>query len=203
MIILTLSQNDITCFFKFLWFMKGALFIDALFVLIFDADYEFYKWKIFKVTIMSQRIIYNFFSDDELLRISNKIKEAEKNTSAEIVVVIKEKRKLFENKKAIRELAEDEFIRAGIANTADKTGVLIFILLSEKQFYILADEKISDKIPQQTFDLIANEMSNQFKSGKFSMGIIYCIDKLNELLSRDFPIKLDDIDELSNKIVIN
>lgn len=152
---------------------------------------------------MSQRIIYNFFNDDELLRISNKIKEAEKNTSAEIVVVIKEKRKLFENKKAIGELAEDEFIRAGIANTADKTGVLIFILLSEKQFYILADEKISDKIPQQTFDLIANEMSNQFKSGKFSMGIIYCIDKLNELLSRDFPIKPDDIDELSNKIVIN
>lgn len=152
---------------------------------------------------MNQRIIYNFFSDDELLRISNKIKEAEKKTSAEIVVVIKEKRKLFESKKAIRELAEDEFIRAGIANTAEKTGVLIFILLSEKQFYILADEKISHKVSQQTFDLIANEMSNQFKSGKFSTGIINCINKLSELLSRNFPIKPNDLDELSNKILVN
>ncbi|MGQ9643201.1 MAG: TPM domain-containing protein [Ignavibacterium sp.] len=152
---------------------------------------------------MSQRIIYNFFSDDELLRISNKIKEAEKNTSAEIVVVIKEKRKLLESKKAIRELAEDEFIRTGIGNTSEKTGVLIFILLSEKQFYILADKKISDKIPQQTFDSIANEMSNQFKSGKFSTGIINCINKLSELLSRDFPIKPNDLDELSNKILVN
>ena len=152
---------------------------------------------------MNQRIIYNFFSDDELLRISNKIKEAEKKTSAEIVVVIKEKRKLFESKKAIRELAEDEFIRAGIANTAEKTGVLIFILLTEKQFYILADEKISHKVSQQTFDLIANEMSNQFKSGKFSTGIINCINKLSELLSRNFPIKPNDLDELSNKILVN
>ena len=152
---------------------------------------------------MNQRIIYNFFSDDELLRISNKIKEAEKKTSAEIVVVIKEKRKLFESKKAIRELAEDEFIRAGIANTAEKTGVLIFILLSEKQFYILADEKISHKVSQQTFDLIANEMSNQFKSGKFSTGIINCINILSELLSRNFPIKPNDLDELSNKILVN
>lgn len=152
---------------------------------------------------MNQRIIYNFFSDDELLRISNKIKEAEKKTSAEIVVVIMEKRKLFESKKALKQIAEDEFIRSGIGNTVEKTGVLIFILLSEKQFYILADKKISDKIPQRTFDSIVNEMSNQFKSGKFSEGIIYCIDKLSELLSRDFPIKPDDIDELSSKVVIN
>lgn len=151
---------------------------------------------------MDRRIIYNFFSDDELLRISNKIKEAEKKTSAEIVVVIKEKRKLFESNKTIKELSEDEFIRAGIVNTAEKTGVLIFILLSEKQFYILADKKISDKFPQQIFDSIAKEMSNQFKSGKFSKGIINCIDILSELLSQDFPIEPDDIDELSNKIVI-
>jgi uncharacterized membrane protein len=152
---------------------------------------------------MSKRIIYNFFSDDELLRISNKIKEAEKKTSAEIVAVIKEERKLFERKKTLRELAEDEFIKAGIVNTAEKTGVLIFILLSEKQFYILADKKISDNIPQQTFDSIANEMSNQFKLGKFSSGIINCIERLSELLSWNFPIKPNDIDELSNKIVIN
>lgn len=152
---------------------------------------------------MNQRIIYNFFSDDELLKISNKIKEAEKKTSAEIVVVIKEKRKLFERKKTTREFAEDEFLRAGIGNTADKTGILIFILLSEKQFYILADKKISDKIPQTTFDNIANKMSNQFESGKFTTGIINCIDTLSELLSQDFPIKPDDSDELSNKVLIN
>lgn len=152
---------------------------------------------------MSKRIIYNFFSDDELLRISNKIKEAEKKTSAEIVVVIKEERKLFERKKTLRELAEEEFIKAGIVNTAEKTGVLIFILLSEKQFYILADKKISDNIPQQTFDSIANEMSNQFKSGKFSSGIINCIERLSELLSRNFPIKPNDINELSNQVRID
>lgn len=152
---------------------------------------------------MSKRIIYNFLSDDELFRISNRIKEVEKKTSAEIVVAIQEERNFFQKRKSLRQLAEIEFNKAGIGNTADKTGVLIFILLSDKQFYILADKKVSDKINQNTFDQLANEMSEQFKSGNFAQGILSCIDRLGEILSQEFPIKSDDTDELSNKVLIN
>lgn len=152
---------------------------------------------------MSKRIIYNFLSDDELLRISNKIKETEKKTSAEIVVAIQEERKFLQKRKSLRQLAEIEFNKAGIANTADKTGVLIFILLSDKQFYILNDKKISDKINQDTFDKLANEMSEQFKSGSFASGILNCVDSLGKLLSLEFPVKTVDTDELSNKVLIN
>ncbi|WP_337872685.1 TPM domain-containing protein [Ignavibacterium sp.] len=152
---------------------------------------------------MSKRIIYNFLSDDELLRISNKIKETEKKTSAEIVVAIQEERKFLQKRKSLRQLAEIEFNKAGIANTADKKGVLIFILLSDKQFYILADKKVSDKINQNTFDQLANKMSEQFKSGNFASGILNCVDSLGKLLSLEFPVKSDDVDELSNKVIVS
>lgn len=152
---------------------------------------------------MTKRIIYNFLSDDELLRISNLIKKVEKQTTAEIVLAIQEERKIFQKMKSIKQLAELEFSKAGIANTKDKTGVLIFILLSEKQFYILADKKISDKVSQKTFDELANEMSYQFRLGNFSSGILNCIESLAKLLSKEFPIRSDDTDELSNKVLID
>lgn len=149
---------------------------------------------------MSKRIIYNFLSDDELLRISNTIKEAEKKTSAEILVTIKEKRNLLEKRKSIRELAEIEFDKSGITNTKERTGVLIFILLSDKQFYILADKNISERIEQKILDDIAGKMSDTFRKGNFSKGIIDCINSLAEILSKHSPISPDDINELSNKI---
>ncbi|MEP0862246.1 MAG: TPM domain-containing protein [Ignavibacterium sp.] len=149
---------------------------------------------------MSKRIIYNYLNDDELLRISNTIKDVEKKTSAEILVVIKERRNFFEKQKSIRELAETEFQKSGITATKEKTGVLIFILLTDKQFYILADKKISDKIEQKILDNIANQMSNTFRSGNFSKGIIDCINAMSDILSKHFPVLPDDIDEISNKV---
>ncbi len=151
---------------------------------------------------MSRRIIYNFLNDDELLRISKKIKDSEKVTSAEIVVSIKEQRRFWEFKKTIRDLAEKEFRNAGISNTVDKTGVLIFIILSEKRFYILADKKVSEKIDQIFFESLADEMSAQFKSGNFSSGIINCINKLTTILAEIFPVQTNDANELSDKVLI-
>ncbi|BDQ03771.1 TPM domain-containing protein [Ignavibacterium sp.] len=149
---------------------------------------------------MSKRIIYNYLNDDELLRISNTIKDVEKKTSAEILVVIKERRNFFEKRKSIRELAETEFQKSEITATIEKTGILIFILLTDKQFYILADKKISDKIEQKILDNIANQMSNTFRSGNFPKGIIECITALSDILSKHFPVLPDDIDEISNKV---
>ncbi len=143
---------------------------------------------------MSKRIIYNYLNDDELLRISNTIKEVEKKTSAEILVTIKEKRNFFEKRKSIQQLAENEFRKSGITETKDRTGVLIFIFL--------ADTKISEKIAQKTFDEIAEKMSNAFRSGKFSEGIIDCIKTLSEILSQFFPVYPQDVDEIPNKVVI-
>ncbi|MFN3871482.1 MAG: TPM domain-containing protein [Ignavibacterium sp.] len=152
---------------------------------------------------MSKRIIYSYLNDDELLRISNTIKEVEKKTSAEILVTIKEKRNFFEKRKSIKELAEKEFWKSGITSTKERTGVLIFILLSNKQFYILADKKISEKIEQKFFDEIANSMSNSFHKGKYTQGIINCIISLSDILSKHFPILPDDINEISNLVRIS
>ena len=85
---------------------------------------------------MPKKLLYNYLNDDELLRISNKIKEIEKTTAGELVVSIKEKRKLTEKRSPLKSLAEKEFAKAGIAKTIDATGILIYLVLDMSQLFL-------------------------------------------------------------------
>lgn len=152
---------------------------------------------------MTKQLIYNFVDDDDLLRISGKIKEMEKATAGEICVSIKEKRKFSERKKSLRELAEMEFYKLGVANTRDKTGILIFLLLEDRKFYILADSGINEKVDTSTWDKIKDEIQGMFRKGEFSRGIIFGVDEVGKILAEHFPIKEDDTNELSNRVALD
>lgn len=151
---------------------------------------------------MEKRLIYHFINDDELLRISNKIKETEKLTAGEICVTIREHRHLLNRKKSVEELAQAEFLRLGIGKTRDKTGVLIFILLEGRQFYILTDSGINEKVPQSTWDKIKDEMQGMFINGEFCKGILQGIDEIGGILQNHFPVKPDDTNEIPDKVQI-
>lgn len=149
---------------------------------------------------MADSIIYKFFNDDEFLRLSNKIKEVEKTTSGEICVSIKEKRPFTKRKKTVAQLAEEEFFRIGINKTRDKTGILIYILLHEHKFHILADEGINAKVIPHTWDSIKDKMEEKFTRGEYCKGIMLAVETAGKILSEHFPIKPDDRNELSNRV---
>ncbi|MDA3861206.1 MAG: TPM domain-containing protein [Melioribacteraceae bacterium] len=151
---------------------------------------------------MKNELLYHFFSDDDFLDISNKIKKMEKITAGEIRVAIKEDAPVLKANKEIKDLAADEFYRLGMADTRDKTGILIYVLLSKRKFYILADSGINEKVDQSTWDNIRSEMEADFKIGKYLDGIISTIEKVGNILGEYFPIKDDDTNELSNKVVV-
>jgi uncharacterized membrane protein len=148
------------------------------------------------------KLIYQYFSDDDFLRISNKIKEAEKTTSGEIRIAVKEKKLFLDRKKNIRQLAEKEFHKLNMHATRDKTGILLYLLLGERQFYILADSGIDKIVGQVTWDAVRDEIQLHFQNGKFCEGLIWGIERVGKILSEHFPIKTGDTNELSNKVVI-
>src|SRR3989339_35525 len=149
-----------------------------------------------------ERLIYQFFSDDDFLRISNQIKKAEKTTSGEIRISMKEKRQFADRSKTVRQLAEKEFYKLNMHATRDKTGILLYLLLHERQFYILADQGINEKVTQGTWDSVRDEIQVKFHEGNFCDGMIAGIEKVGKILSEHFPVKTDDTNELSNKIVM-
>jgi uncharacterized membrane protein len=126
----------------------------------------------------------------------------EKLTSGEIRVAVKEKKFLSERNKEIRQLAEKEFHKLNMHNTRDKTGILLFLLLSKRQFYILADSGIDSRVGQKTWEDIRDEIQTRFQIGKFGEGLVWGIERVGRILGEHFPIKSDDSNELSNKVVI-
>jgi uncharacterized membrane protein len=149
-----------------------------------------------------ERLIYQFFNDDDFLRISGQIKKAEKSTSGEIRISLKEKRVFSDKNKSIRQLAEKEFFKLNMHETRDKTGILLFLLLHERQFYILADQGINEKVTQETWDSVRDEIQSKFQTGNFCDGMLAGIEKVGKILSEHFPVKTDDTNELSNKVVM-
>ena len=145
----------------------------------------------------------DFLSKTDIEKVKNKISEIENSSSGEVVISIRRKRNFFERKKSIFQLASEEFRRANVANTIDSTGVLIFILLSEKKLYILPDNNIIKVVPDNFWQNLADEMSEKFKTRKFVDGLLDCIEKIGEVMKNHFPKKQEDVNELPDDIRIN
>ena len=149
-----------------------------------------------------KKLIYHFVNDDELLRITNKIRECEKRTAGEICVSIKEHKTFLQRRTPVAELAKREFVRLGIGKTRDKTGILIYILLGERQFFILADTAINKMVTENTWHKIKDGMQEFFIKGMFAKGIIYGVEETGKVLTEHFPVKPDDKNEISDSVII-
>ncbi len=150
-----------------------------------------------------ENLVKNLLTKEDLAAIVTAIGEAENTTAGEIRVSVRQKRRWRERKLSIEEMARQEFRNLGMARTKDKTGILIFLLMEEKKFYIFADEGIYAKVETSTWDKIAEDMSSQFSKKNFQQGIIKAVEEVGRVLSQFFPRKADDINELPNTVRVS
>jgi uncharacterized membrane protein len=145
-------------------------------------------------------LIKKLFTKEDLAALTAEIGEAEKTTSGEIRISIRQKRRWSEKKKTIEEMARLEFQHLGMTKTKDRTGVLIFLLIADKAFFILADEGIHAKVTEGTWTKIVEEMSSHFAQKKFRYGLIHGVRSVGKVLSQYFPRKSNDTNELPNEV---
>ncbi|MEW6061215.1 MAG: TPM domain-containing protein [Bacteroidota bacterium] len=145
----------------------------------------------------------NILTKEELTKISETIRLAEQETIGEIRVNIQKRRSFKERNLSLHDLAVKKFFTLGMDKTKEKTGVLIFLLLSDRKFEIIADEGINAKVTQEFWNMLAKKMGEYFNQNKFSDGICYVINEVGAVLKREFPIKPGDENELSDDVVIS
>ncbi len=114
-----------------------------------------------------------------------------------IVPSIVMKRKV--NERAIRYFAE-----SGVSNTRDRTGILIFLSFLEKRVELIADIGIGEKIPQERWDEIVENITEGIKSKKTVDNLIDSVKECGKILSAvdKFPIKPDDKNELEDDVSV-
>ncbi|MDP1675370.1 MAG: TPM domain-containing protein [Bacteroidota bacterium] len=145
----------------------------------------------------------NILTREEMTKIAAVILEVEKETIGEIRVNIQKIRPFRDRKLSVYELAIKKFYELGMDKTKDKTGVLIYILLSDKKFQIIGDEGINKKVSKEFWDVLAMKMAEYFRINKFVEGISHTVKEVGVILKKEFPMKSGDTNELSNEVVIS
>lgn len=89
----------------------------------------------------------------------------------------------------VRRTAERAFARLRIGHTPHRNGVLFFVVPSRREFVVLGDAGIHEKAGQQFWDRIASAVSEKFKTGDLTGGLIHGIQEAGHELARHFPRK--------------
>jgi putative membrane protein len=101
------------------------------------------------------------------------------------------------NQRALR-----HFMEAGLFDTRDRTGILIFISFNEKRVEILADRGINEKVDQAYWNDILSDLVAGIKEGRLADSLSVAVEKCGTRLTEFFPIKDDDTNELTDGLVI-
>lgn len=104
--------------------------------------------------------------------------------------------------RAVWDRAKREFARLGIGGTTGATGVLIMISLYEHEAVVLADKAINEKVPPDTWAREVKVIIDGIKAGRPSDGIVSAVSEVGALLSKHFPRRDDDRNELPDDVVI-
>jgi uncharacterized membrane protein len=102
-----------------------------------------------------------------------------------------------------RERAIEQFGRLRIWDTEDNCGVLIYVLLADRDVEIVADRGINAKVGAQQWEAICSEMQREFAAGHFEAGAVAGLRAISDLLAAHFPaMGRDNPNDLSDKPIL-
>jgi len=107
-----------------------------------------------------------------------------------------------EMREEVEHRALEAFQRHRVRTTAGGTGVLIYVSLYERMVRVVGDDAIAAKLTSQDWQAVCDLVVAGMKTGRATEGLEAGIRKAGELLSRHFPIRPDDVDELPNTLVL-
>jgi len=137
----------------------------------------------------------HFFSQVDSDRIVQAIARAESGTSGEIRVHV------TRNEPAdIEKSARERFDKLGMTQTREHNGVLFYIAPRVRKFQILGDQGVHEKCGYDFWKSTADAMSEAFRKGDFTGGLVAGIDRIGEVLKSHFPATLDNPNELPDSI---
>jgi uncharacterized membrane protein len=101
-----------------------------------------------------------------------------------------------------RQRAWQVFSNLRVWDTEENSGVLIYILLADREVDIIADRGICKLVEQSEWDRIAAIMKAEYAQGRFQDGSLAGINEITKLLAKHFPADVTNMNELPNRPVI-
>ena len=133
--------------------------------------------------------VRRIFPPQVLTAIEQAIRAGEATHSGQVRFVVEgalDGAPLFRDQPA-RERALDIFSQLRIWDTAHNNGVLIYLLLADRDVEIIADRGIDARVGAAGWEKICAEMEKNFRAGNFAGGAIKGIQAVSRQLAMHFP----------------
>ena len=101
----------------------------------------------------------------------------------------------------VHEAALTAFYRHRLAETRDRTGILLFVSVYERRAVVLADKGINLKVPPDTWQQVVDLIVQGIREGRAAEGLCEAVTRCGQIVTALFPVRAGDKDELRNLIV--
>ena len=144
------------------------------------------------------------FTDLTLKKIEDAIATSEIAHSGQIRFIVETSlspQALF-NHQTPRERALEVFSLFRVWDTENNNGVLIYLLMADRDFEIVADRNIHNLAGEQYWETISDEMATLLRQNRFEDGVLHGIDRIHHILKYHFQADVITPNELPDKPII-
>ncbi len=103
--------------------------------------------------------------------------------------------------KRVRRAAVEQFIARNLHTTSQRTGVLIYVSLAERQAEIIADDGIASKVDENVWQEAVGELTGNIDKGHPVKGFVATITRCGTALAAHYPPGLSKTNEHPNKLI--
>lgn len=160
--------------------------------------------RLFKHLLMPPWLAGRAFSAEVLQRIEDAVAASEGRHRGELCVAIEPSLDLMPllRDQSPRARAEELFSQLGVWDTAENSGVLLYVNYADHDIEIVADRSIAAKVTQAQWEGICRSIEAHFRAGRFEQGMLEAVQAVADLLALHFPAAADNPNELSDRPIL-
>ena len=94
------------------------------------------------------------------------------------------------------------FERLGMHRTDGRNGVLVYAAIADRKLAVIGDVEIHGRVGDAYWQEVVDGMTRHLAGERPRDGFVHAIGELGSVLSRHFPRRPDDREELSNRVSV-
>ena len=141
------------------------------------------------------------FSDGSFDVIEQAIRRSEQMHDGEIRFAVEsalEPLHLWRGKTA-RERAIEAFAELRVWDTERNNGVLLYLLLADRDVEIVADRGFNGKVTAGEWEAVCRQMESSLRDGRHTEAVIAGIEAISQIVARHFPASAGGRNELPDR----
>ena len=160
--------------------------------------------RLFKHRWLDEKDTRRAIPPDMVERLARRVAASERRHSGEVRICVESglpPSYIWRGAKA-RERAVTLFGKLRVWDTEDNNGVLIYLLLADRDVEIIADRGIDRRVGQAEWQAICARMEAAFSQSRYAEGVVGGVTEISALLARHYPRTEAAENELPDRPVV-